>query len=121
MTTVAEKLVNALARKDRPALLEVLAPEVDFRGMTPGRFWEATAAEDVVDGVFFQWFEPQDVVTDVLAVDRDWMVDREHLSYRFAVRTPDGPHIVEQQAYLMIEDGRITWLRMMCSGFRKVD
>ena len=37
-------------------------------------------------------------MTSVLAVDRDWMVDREHVSYRFAVSTPDGPHLVEQQA-----------------------
>ena len=121
MTTVAEKFVRSLARRDRDGLLAVLAPVVDFRGMTPGRFWEASAAEDLVDDVLFQWFEEQDVVTEVLAVQRDWMVDREHVAYRFAVRTPDGPHVVEQHAYLMIDDARITWLRTMCSGFRKVD
>ena len=49
------------------------------------------------------------------------MADREHVSYRFSVHTPDGHHLVEQQAYLMVDDGRISWLRMMCSGFRKVD
>lgn len=120
-STVAERFVDAVARRDRAALLAILTPEVDFRGMTPGRFWEATTATQLVDEVLFSWFEEQDVVTEVLAVDRDWMVDREHVSYRFAVSTPDGPHVVEQQAYLMIEDGRIVWLRSMCSGFRKVD
>ena len=120
-TTVAERFVDAVARRDRAALLEILTPEVDFRGMTPGRFWEATTATQLVDEVLFSWFEEEDVVTEVLAVDRDWMVDREHVSYRFAISTPDGPHVVEQQAYLVIEDGRIVWLRSMCSGFRKVD
>jgi hypothetical protein len=119
--TVAERFVAALARRDRTALLDLLTPQVDFRGMTPGRFWEATEATELVDQVLFSWLEEQDEVTDVLSVDRDWMVDREHVSFRFAVSTPDGPHVVEQQAYLEIEDGRISWLRVMCSGFRRVD
>jgi hypothetical protein len=121
MLTVAERFVQQLARRDRAGLLAVLAPDVDFRGMTPGRCWEATSAEDLVDRVLFSWFEEQDVVEEVLAVARDWMVDRERIGYRFAVRCPDGKHIVEQQAYLSVVDGRIAWLRVMCSGFRKVD
>lgn len=121
MRTVAERFVHALAQRDRAELLELLAPDVDFRGMTPGRFWEATEAEDLVDRVLFTWFEEQDVVRQVLALDRDWMADREHVSYRFSVDTPDGRHLVEQQAYLSVDDGRIAWLRIMCSGFRKVD
>jgi hypothetical protein len=48
-------------------------------------------------------------------------VDRERVGYRFRVRCPDGHYIVEQQAYLTIDDGRITWMRSVCSGFRKVD
>lgn len=121
MMTVAERFVQALARRDRGELLHVLAPDVDFRGMTPGRCWEATDAVDLVDRVLFSWFEEQDVVEDVLAVARDWVVDRERIGYRFAVRCPDGKHVVEQQAYLSVDDGRIGWLRVMCSGFRKVD
>lgn len=121
MLTVAERFVQGLARRDRDLLLEVLAPDVDFRGMTPGRFWESTNAVDLVDRVLFSWFEEQDVVEEVLAVARDWVVDRERIGWRFAVRCPDGKHIVEQQAYLTVDDGRIVWLRIMCSGFRKVD
>jgi ketosteroid isomerase-like protein len=121
MLTVAERFVQALARRDRAGLLEVLAPDVDFRGMTPGRFWESSEAEDLVDRVLFSWFEEQDVVEEVLAVSRDWVVDRERIGWRLAVRCPDGKHVVEQQAYLSVADGRIAWLRVMCSGFRKVD
>jgi ketosteroid isomerase-like protein len=121
MLTVAEQFVQALSRRDRDGLLGVLAPDVDFRGMTPGRFWESGAAVDVVDQVLFSWFEEHDVVEDVLAVTRDRVADRERVGYRFAVRCPDGRHVVEQQAYLSVDDGRIAWLRVMCSGFRKVD
>jgi len=34
------------------------------------------------------------------------------------VSTPDGPHLVEQQAYYSTTDGRISWMRVLCSGFR---
>jgi hypothetical protein len=121
MRTVAERFVQALAGRDRDELLSVLAPDVDFRGMTPGRFWEAATAEDLVDRVLFSWYEPQDVVEEVLDVTRDWVVDREHVGWRFAVRCPDGKYVVEQHAYVMVDDGRINFMRAMCSGFRKVD
>ena len=119
--TVAERFVDALARRDQPALQALLAPGVDFRGMTPGRFWESTDAAEVVTDILGKWFEESDVVEQVLAVDRDWVVDRERVGYRFGVRCPDGRYVVEQQAYLTIEDGLITWMRVLCSGFRKVD
>jgi len=32
--------------------------------------------------------------------------------------TQDGPFIVEQQAYYTERDRRITWMRVLCSGFR---
>ncbi|HEU4998030.1 MAG TPA: hypothetical protein VFT68_03725 [Lapillicoccus sp.] len=121
MKTVAERFVQAYTGHNRADLLGVLAPDVDFRGMTPGRFWEASTAEDLVDNVLFHWIDVHDVVQQVLALDRDWMADREHVSFRLSVHTPDGHHLVEQQAYLMVDDGLISWLRMMCSGFRKVD
>jgi hypothetical protein len=35
------------------------------------------------------------------------------------VTTPDGPHLVEQQAYYSADD-RIHYLRVLCSGFRPI-
>ena len=121
MKTVAERFVHAYTQHNRADLLDVLAPDVDFRGMTPGRFWEASTAEDLVDNVLLHWLDVHDVVQQVMSLDRDWMADREHVSFRLSVHTLDGHHVVEQQAYLMVDDGLISWLRMMCSGFRKVD
>ena len=31
----------------------------------------------------------------------------------------DGQFVVEQQAYYMQRDGRISWMRVLCSGFRR--
>jgi hypothetical protein len=40
------------------------------------------------------------------------------VGYRFSVTNPDGRFLVEQEAYLAERDGRIGWMRVVCSGFR---
>lgn len=116
------RLAEAVAAKDRASLLEVLADDVDFRGMTPGRHWESDTAADLVDRVLLgSWFDPDDHVEELVAVDVDEFADRTRVAYRLRVRNDAGPHLVEQQAYLAADAGRITMLRVMCSGFRPID
>lgn len=113
-------LVDAIARKDDVALDALLDPELDFRAMTPGRVWEAASVADVLDAVH-QWFDENDHIEGVEQVQTDAFADREHVGYRLRVRNAGGLHLVDQQAYLGVRDGRITWLRVMCAGFRPVD
>jgi hypothetical protein len=110
--------VEALAAKDHAQLASLLHPEVDFRAMTPGRFWEASTATQVVDEVLRCWFEDSDQIDEVLEVDTTRVADRERLGYRLVVSNPDGRFIVEQQAYYETSDGLISWMRAMCSGLR---
>ena len=44
MTTasIGEDFARAVAAKDRDAFGRLLAADVDFKGLTPGRAWEAT-------------------------------------------------------------------------------
>ena len=84
--------------------------------MTPGRFWEASTATQVVDEVLRCWFEDSDQIDEVLEVDTTRVADRERLGYRLVVSNPDGRFIVEQQAYYETSDGLISWMRAMCSG-----
>jgi len=116
---VAERFVQAIVDHDRAGMLALLAPDVDFRGMTPGRTWEASSPEEVV-GVFLDhWFEDSDHVDAVTRLARgDDVVDLRHLSYRCEVTNDRGSHTVEQQAYYRTSDGRLSYLRVMCSGFR---
>jgi hypothetical protein len=121
-STVGERFVHALAAKDRVALTGLLCPDVDFRAMTPTRFWEANDAASVVeDTVLGHWFEPQDVITDVIEMESGRVGPRSRVRYQLAVTSPDGPHLVEQQAYYEIDGGRISWLRIVCAGFLPVD
>ena len=119
---LGQRFAQALAAKDREALLAVLAPAVDFRGLTPNSPWEATSAEALVDDVLLgAWFEPTDAIDALEAVDCDGMADRERVAYRLRGHNPDGAFVVEQQAYFTSEDGQISWLRVLCSGFRPLE
>jgi hypothetical protein len=118
MTTPGERFVRALAAKDFERLAGLLDPAIDFRGMTPNGFWQASGPAEVVDQVLRRWFEDQDVIEAVVALDTGRVADRDRVAWRFAVATPDGPHLVEQQAYYETSGGRISWMRVLCSGFR---
>ena len=120
--TDADRLGNAfahaLAEKDAARLADLLHPEVDFRGLTPNRSWEATGPDEVLATLLGAWFEASDEIRSVDSVDTGQVADRRRVAYRFTVTNPDGRHVVEQQAYVGERDGRIDWMRVLCSGYR---
>lgn len=117
-TPLGARFVQALAARDHAQVASLLHPEVDFRGMTPGRFWEASTATQVADEILRSWYEDRDQIDEVLQLETAWVADRERVGYRLAVSNPDGRFLVEQQAYYETADGLITWMRIMCSGWR---
>lgn len=120
MDSAGARFAEAVARKDRAAIAAMLAPDVSFKGLTPGRFWEADDPEGVLEILFGSWFEDHDRIDAVEVDEGEPVVDTEHVAYRLSITTPDGPHVAAQQAYLRVVDDRIGHLRVMCSGFRAV-
>jgi hypothetical protein len=119
MTELGSQFVAALAAKDTDRLLALFASEVDFRAMTPGRFWEADSPQRVVAEVLYQWFEPADVIENIDYIEAGHVADRQRIDYRFLVRNADGPFMVEQRAYFDVDDdGRICQMRAICSGYQ---
>ena len=112
------RFVEALAIKDAEALRAVLHPEVDFRGLTPNRFWEAHDRDAVLEIVFGVWFGADDELEELVLMHSDAFADREQVRFRFRGSNRDGPMVVEQQAYLTERDGLIGWMRVVCSGQR---
>jgi len=122
VTDIGNRYVEALAARDTGALLGLFAPDVFFRGMTPGRFWEAGSPEQVVHDVLYQWFEPTDVIESVDHLEVGQIVDRERVDYLLRVRNPDGVFAVEQRAYFDTDDnGQICRMHTMCAGFRPIE
>ena len=115
---VGRAFAEALGRKDFAAIKGLLDEEIDFRGLTPRRVWEATDPDRLVEDVLKQWFAESDDLEEILSIETDAFADRQRVAYRFRGRNPDGPFVVEQQAYYSEKDGRISWMRVLCSGFR---
>ena len=117
--SIGERFAAAIAERDTDGLTALLAPVIDFRGLTPRRFWEATTPAEVLDVVLGNWFEESDHIDAVAHVETGEKVgDVQRVGYRFHVSNGDGPSVVEQQAYFHVTDDRIDYLRVVCSGFR---
>ena len=95
----------------------LLRPDVDFRAMTPGRFWEANDTEVVVDEMMLgTWFAAGRRITSIISIESDQVESVDRIGYRLAVSRPDGDFTVEQQAYYETDGQTISWLRIMCTG-----
>jgi ketosteroid isomerase-like protein len=116
------RFAEAIGAKDEDGLVALLSPDVDFKALTPRKFWDAGSPEGVLDAVFGNWFEPDDRITEIVEVTTgDPVEDTAHVGYRFAVSNADGSHTVEQQAYYRTDGDRISYLRIICSGYRPVE
>jgi hypothetical protein len=115
-----ERFARALASKDRATLSALLTDPVDFQALTPRRHWQADSPGEVGDVILGTWFGPADGIEAVLALSKSDLPGRERVSYRLRVRNAAGVHVVEQQAYYNAAGGRISWLRILCSGYLPV-
>jgi hypothetical protein len=116
---LGEQLVLALADRDAARLRGLFGTPVTFRAVTPRRFWDADTPVGVADVFLGPWFGEDVVVTDVVALETDRVGDVHKVSYRLAVQHAGSPAVIEQVAYYSAVEGRITDLRLVCSGFRR--
>jgi hypothetical protein len=118
-TTVGEQFARALAAKDSERMRALLADPIDFQGLTPGRYWQAASPEKAIEEIILGvWFGPSDDIHELRAVNCGQVADRERVSYRLGVRRNGTDYVVEQQAYYNSDGERITWIRILCSGYR---
>ena len=116
------RFAAAVAAQDAAGLRAVLADAVDFQGLTPGRHWQAaTGREAVEDVILGRWFGPGRKVTELCWVRTGDVAGRDHVAYRLRVREAGRDYLVEQHAYYQTETGRISWLRILCSGYQPAD
>lgn len=114
------QFARALAAKDFERLVALCDPVLDFRGVTPRKFWEADDPQSLVDNVLRVWFEDSDEIEALEKLETDAFADRERVGYRFRVRNPEGTFLIEQQLFISAPEGRIAWIRSVCSGYRPV-
>jgi hypothetical protein len=116
--SVAGEFADAIVRLDFARAGGLLAADVDFRAMTPSRIWEADGPAEVEE-VLRAWLaDPDEEIDGVEATAPMTVEDTRRVGWRVRGRGEDGPFVFEQQAYVRETDGRIGWLRIMCSGTR---
>jgi hypothetical protein len=117
--TLGERFARALAAKDSGALCTLLADPLDFQALTPGRHWQVGTGRQAVEEIILVfWFGTGDEITELCSVTPGRVLDREHVAYRVRVRREGRDYLVEQQAYYTAEGSRITWMRVLCSGYQ---
>ena len=115
---VGGRWARALAARDAAALKALLRADVDFRATTPGRFWESRDAEAVVDDTILgTWFAPEKGTIELLAVECSGVGPLQRVRYQLGVTGAHGTSLVEQVAYVRTDEGRISSLRVLCSGY----
>ena len=122
MVTDAARLSGALAQavaaRDFVAARALLHPEINFRGMTPARAWEADDP-DGVERILRTWLEhPERQVEQIAPTEPVAVADTMRVGWLVRGQMGDGPFTFEQQAYVRERDERIGWLRVMCTGPR---
>ncbi|HVN51406.1 MAG TPA: hypothetical protein VMT43_08235 [Acidimicrobiales bacterium] len=116
------QFAKALAAKDREALLGLFDPALDFRALTPRKPWESTSAAEVVDDIILgAWFDPGDAIQSLDDVEVGNFADRDKVRYQLRVTNADGDFAVEQEAYFTVDNDRINWIRILCSGYCPVE
>jgi hypothetical protein len=118
--TIGSDFARAFAERDADRIRDLVDPNVDFGALTPSRSWEASDVDGLVEILFDNWIEAKDRVEGIEHVESDSFADRKRVGFRVRVRNPDGEFLFEQQAYIEERDGRIGWMRVVCSGFRPV-
>jgi hypothetical protein len=72
------RFAKTLAAKDVEAVRAVTTQDVNFRAMTPGRFWEANTHAELAEVLFGSWLEPTDEVMALLSTSTGEVSTRHH-------------------------------------------
>jgi SnoaL-like domain len=116
-TDLGTGLVAALAERDFLRLAETLTPDVRMRALIPPGPIELSGA-DTAAAKFSSWFADAEEF-ELIRSGSDTVADRLHVFYRLRLRKPgDHRKIVEQHLLCALDEGRITAIDLVCTGFR---
>ena len=116
-TDVGDTLVAAVAERDFDKLAGMLARDVRMRALIPPGPLELSGASPAA-ARFATWFGDSDAL-ELVRSGSDEIADRLHVFYRLRVKRPgDSWKVIEQHLVCALEDGHITALDLVCSGFR---
>lgn len=118
MASVAEIFLEALAVQDFSRVASVFSDDVHLRALLPGGLheWEGRAK---LEATFARWFGDTEAFE---VVDTEVGVIGPRLCLRWRVRLQaerlgPGWWVVEQEAFGDFDEGRLSGLSLLCSGY----
>lgn len=116
MLEVGRTFLDALARRDFEGLEACFQTDTHFRALVPPGILEGVGPQETAAWLR-RWFGDTNVFA-IQHTDLDQVCDRLHMSYRIRLLKDGVLQIIEQQAYCVVDDGRIGVMNLLCSGFR---
>jgi len=116
---VAQEFISALNARDFQRMADCFSPDAEGHFLTPVGFTEATGGAEVAEQ-FRTWFGGGSSF-EIAEAKVKPVGTKLHLSYDFRAVYEDQAFRGEQHAYVMIEDGLIASLDLLCSGFFPVE
>jgi hypothetical protein len=118
-SSVAGRLLEALAARDFTRMSDCFEPAATMRALLPPGLAECESATQIIESIR-SWFGAAETF-ELLDGTVGEVGDRIHVAWRLRLRpTPwgdDAWHIIEQQAYLRAGE-RIDAIDLLCSGFQ---
>lgn len=111
-----ERVAHCLAGRRFEELRQLVTPGIRLRALIPPGPEERNGAEAVVQRLQ-EWFGWCDSIR-VESVVAQPIVDRWLLAYRFEVGDGAPRQFIAQQCICDVEDGRVSAIDLVCSGFR---
>ena len=103
-TTLGADFARAFAAKDSAAIRDLVHPEIDFRGLTPNRAWEASDRDELISILFDSWLEDTDEVEALESVESDTVADVAK-SMMELFSTGEHPHLLELTTDFVLQPG----------------
>ena len=108
--------VSAIAKGDIHGLKDLFTDDITFTAATPGRTWHTVGWPDTKRALQ-EVFPQNEKISDVGSLEFYTLPGRSSISYILRGSKENfGRFEYEHQAYYQIMDGKISRLRILCSG-----
>ena len=108
--------ITALSDRDFKQLQQVFHEDVQFRALMPAGVRGSIGVEETMDWLYLMFGDADEF--QILNSSAGLVADRLHIAYRLRLHRNREWQIIEQQAYCIVSEGRITVMNMVGSGFR---
>jgi TusA-related sulfurtransferase len=115
-TSLNEDFLAAIISQDFDHIESLFSPQVCFRALVPSGVREGNTAAEATAWLQHWFGEGQQL--QVLQSASDMVFGRLYLSYRLRLSSPVlGRRVIEQHAYCDTQNGYISDMAILCSGF----